>query len=810
MFALDYASATGAVDDAAFRAAAGVGFEISEAEVGAEVDTIIAAQKEDIAKNLYPFQGRVLGMTKKHPKLKFADAKFVTDAVEVGFLKILGPRTAENEKKAKAPKKGKEKGGGGGGGDTADKGTAPVVAEGVAAPAAQAAEQTEALSAKAEEEARKLKADLLTEVALAFDLDVGAVFAKFLKESKGGGDTTDGESVLNPIEVSGEIDYTKLIEQFGTENISAAQIARIEKITGKPAHPFLTRGIFFSHRDLDQILDAKERGETFYLYTGRGPSSDSMHLGHLIPFMFTQYLQEAFGCNLVIQMTDDEKYLWKDLTLAKLRHTLIENVKDIIACGFDREKTFIFSDLGYMGGKFYENILRMEKRMTGNMAMNALGLKTTDNIGRFQWSAIQAAPSFSSSFPHMFGPDSNVQCLIPCAIDQDVYFRMTRDIAPRLRVGDEVTGESYKKPAVIHSSFFPAIDGAGTKMSSSVFADKTVFLTDTAEDIKTKIFKFAFSGARGSGSLKDLQALGADLDKDVPYQYLRFFQHDDAKLKDIGDRYSAGKMSTKAIKDELVTCLQDLVLGHQTARTKVSQADVDYFMSTDPARFQGGAASASAPAATATVVAFATPPAAYMTHDDDASIGKPAPAIDTAEYVKGDPIKLGGGKVSVVTFFAKFAKGDYTTIVGVNKLAAAFPDVSFVGLSIDPDKGDAEGFLKKLGTAMPEIYIDSLDVSYPLAWDNGKAVKEAYRKAAGMMSLGASACFVVDGAGTIVWREQFGQGHAPHQGQLGEQIRRTVAGEELLKNGPKPTEEVEEEEELDMGGADDYDSDLGF
>ena len=111
----------------------------------------------------------------------------------------------------------------------------------------------------------------------------------------------------------------------------------------------------------------------------------------------------------------------------------------------------------------------------------------------------------------------------------------------------------------------------------------------------------------------------------------------------------------------------------------------------------------------------------------------------------------------------------------------------------------------------PEIYIDSLDVSYPLAWDNGKAVKEAYRKVAGMMSLGASACFVVDGAGNVVWREQFGQGHAPHQGQLGEQIRRTLTGEELLKNGSKPVEEDgEDEEELDMAGADDYDSDLGF
>ncbi|KAL6141413.1 hypothetical protein ACLB2K_059701 [Fragaria x ananassa] len=41
-------------------------------------------------------------------------------------------------------------------------------------------------------------------------------------------------------------------------------------------------------RDLNGILDAYERGEKFYLYTGRGPSSEALHLGHLIPFMFTK------------------------------------------------------------------------------------------------------------------------------------------------------------------------------------------------------------------------------------------------------------------------------------------------------------------------------------------------------------------------------------------------------------------------------------------------------------------------------------------------------------------------------------------
>ena len=43
----------------------------------------------------------------------------------------------------------------------------------------------------------------------------------------------------------------------------------------------------------------------FYLYTGRGPSSEALHLGHMLPFIFNKYLQEAFNVPLVIQISDD-------------------------------------------------------------------------------------------------------------------------------------------------------------------------------------------------------------------------------------------------------------------------------------------------------------------------------------------------------------------------------------------------------------------------------------------------------------------------------------------------------------------------
>lgn len=48
-------------------------------------------------------------------------------------------------------------------------------------------------------------------------------------------------------------------------------------------------------------------------------------------------------------MSDDEKVIWKDLTVEEGVRLTVENVRDIIALGFDPEKTFIFSNLCFMG-----------------------------------------------------------------------------------------------------------------------------------------------------------------------------------------------------------------------------------------------------------------------------------------------------------------------------------------------------------------------------------------------------------------------------------------------------------------------------
>ena len=92
----------------------------------------------------------------------------------------------------------------------------------------------------------------------------------------------DGEGVVDPWKVEGAVDYNKLIDKFGSQRLTPEIVARcvrlavaivtcaliraaweevvpvttmrdararrMEKLTGRRAHPFIRRGIFFSHR----------------------------------------------------------------------------------------------------------------------------------------------------------------------------------------------------------------------------------------------------------------------------------------------------------------------------------------------------------------------------------------------------------------------------------------------------------------------------------------------------------------------------------------------------------------------------------
>ena len=393
-------------------------------------------------------------------------------------------------------------------------------------------------------------------------------------------------SSVTPWEVLGKVDYNKLVKQFGINIISDELKVRFEKVTGHKLHPWLKRDIFFAHRDLGELLNAKEMGKPIYIYSGRGPSSNSLTFGHVIPFTFTKWLQDVFDCVVIIQISDDEKYYFKDMEFDDIYKLGFENAKDIMAFGFNPKKTFIFSNRDYrLNVPKYEILVStMKKHVTAKQVAKIFGFGEKINVknnkdqdvekyvynenvtvGMMDWPFYQTAASFSEAFPNIF--DKPAHCLVSYAVDQDVYFRMARDVSSKM---------GLLKPSSIISIFLDPLNGVG-KMSSSTGAESTLFLTDTPEQLKKKIMKYSFSAGGGDGSLSDHRKYGGNPDIDIACKYLKYFEYDDDKLNKIYTEFKKGILMCSDTKKILVEKLTILILDHQNKRKNITDECVKEF-----------------------------------------------------------------------------------------------------------------------------------------------------------------------------------------------------------------------------------------
>jgi len=366
---------------------------------------------------------------------------------------------------------------------------------------------------------------------------------------------------VTPWEVKGNIDYDKLIREFGVGKIDEPLLNRIKKHT-KELHHYLRRNIFFAHRDLLFILDQYEKGNKFFLYTGRAPSGP-VHLGHMVPWYFTKWLQDKFDVELYFQFPDEEKFLFKNnLEWDEAQKYLHENILDVIAVGFDPKKTFFLIDTQH-ANLMYPEALKVAKRITFSTVKAAFGLTAENNIGSIFYTAMQAVPAFLPSVLKK----KKIPCLIPHAIDQDPHFRVSRDVIPKL---------GYDKPASIQCRFLPGLAGMETdgKMSSSV-EQTAIFMTDDPKTVRNKIMKHAFSG--GQATVEEHRQKGGNPDIDIAYQWLTFFEEDDQKLKKIYQDYKKGILLSGEIKQLLVDKLNPLLKTHQENRLKAVK-NVDKFV----------------------------------------------------------------------------------------------------------------------------------------------------------------------------------------------------------------------------------------
>jgi tryptophanyl-tRNA synthetase len=365
-------------------------------------------------------------------------------------------------------------------------------------------------------------------------------------------DTTNDDFTVTPYDVVGEIDYRELLDRFGADELTDDQISRFPD-----PHPMVRRKVFYAGRDVDRFLAATERGETVSLVTGVGPSGP-MHVGHAMHFYHAKHLQEQTGAHVYIPMSDDEKYFGKDLSLAKIGEYARENLRDLLAVGFDPERTRIIVDTAD-ADVVYPLAVQFGKRVTQSTMEATYG--RPDNVGLSFYPAVQIAHLLLPQLVH-----GRHASMVPIAADQDPHVRLARDVAAKEQF-------DVDKPAALLSKFLPTLDGPG-KMSSSDEAP-AIYLTDDRETVEEKVQTHAYSG--GKSSLDAHREHGGDPEIDVAYQLLAFFfEEDDETLERLGEEYRAGDLLSGELKSHAAEKIADFLEAHRERREQIEDLEAEF------------------------------------------------------------------------------------------------------------------------------------------------------------------------------------------------------------------------------------------
>jgi tryptophanyl-tRNA synthetase len=361
------------------------------------------------------------------------------------------------------------------------------------------------------------------------------------------------EFVVTPYEVKGRIDYDRLRELFGTQELTGELLARIHHLAGAELHPLLQRGVYYSQRDLGALLNGFANGQPFFLYSGRGPSGP-LHTSHLLHFDLCQWLQRRLGVPMYIQITDDEKFWARtSLTREETAYWGLENLYDLLALGFDPKRTRVFFDSRSIQA-LYPLAIRVARKIPYSTVKAVFGFEPSTNIGLVFYTALQTVPCFYPSWAE----GRSVPCLIPCGIDQDPHFRVTRDIAESL---------GYPKPALLHSQMVPGLLGEAAMSTSSDRTDNALFLNDAPEVVERKV-RNAFTGGRAT--VEEQRRLGAVPEICSVWALWRTrFAESEEKFTEITAGCRSGALLCGDCKSQVLERIHAFYRAHGVAREKV-------------------------------------------------------------------------------------------------------------------------------------------------------------------------------------------------------------------------------------------------
>lgn len=367
-------------------------------------------------------------------------------------------------------------------------------------------------------------------------------------------------ATVTPWEVKGDIDYDKLVKEFGIQELKELPSVFNENV-------LFRRKVVFAHRDIQQILERMQNKKPFVMMTGLMPSG-KFHIGHMMVAEQMIFWQKA-GAKIYIAVADVESYNSRNQSLEESRKIALEEyITNYIALGLKPKNCEIYfqsdrSKDAVKANAFYRLQNVLARHATFNEFKAVYGEITP---GKMISALLQAADMLHPQLPEFEG---TMPVVVPVGVDQDPHLRLARDISSRAKMYNLI------KLSSTYHKFMPGLGGG--KMSSSE-PNSYIALTDSAKEAEKKIKKYAFSGGRTT--LEEHHKLGGNPDVDVSYQYLQnYFEENDEKLKGIYDDYKSGKMLTGELKQILIEKMTKFLDKHQSNREKTKDKIEEYIKS---------------------------------------------------------------------------------------------------------------------------------------------------------------------------------------------------------------------------------------
>jgi len=362
------------------------------------------------------------------------------------------------------------------------------------------------------------------------------------------------KEIFNPWEISGKIDYNKLIRKFGL-----TPMKELPKIFEK--NLLFRRKIIFAQRDFEKILNSIKEKKKFIMMSGLMPTG-KFHIGHMLlaqQFVFYQKL----GAKIYIAVADLEAYNARNQSLEESRKIALEYISNYLALGLDLEKTEIYFQSQRSSNSKRANAYYSLQNILAKYSTFAefKGVYGEISPGKMVSSLLQASDMLHPQLPEFEGKNP---LIVPIGIDQDPHIRLTRDILKRI---NNYSKNKFTQISSTYHFFMPGLDGG--KMSSSN-PSSFISLIDSSDEVKNKINRYAFSG--GQKTLEEHKKKGGNPDIDVSFQYLKFFfEPNDKRLKQLEEDYISGKLLTGELKKYTIEKINEFLKQHQEKLKKAKK-----------------------------------------------------------------------------------------------------------------------------------------------------------------------------------------------------------------------------------------------